>query len=298
MKLNKHAAALSFVLASGFGAGHAATLSGPETQGAIFGFDLNESDSKTEAPFALELDAFDGEGSGQVRADIGTIGVYADNGISASASFHESITAVSTGSTGILHFVFGLDGTFDGGGQIDIAASTSVDPSDAFYPNEPFEGDMRSSLFFQEDPAIATSFADNNVGSDEVFFQTSDSQSVNFSIAPSTDDGNKAVDTQLNVFLAFESGVEFGFFFEIAAFSDFGQTVDFFGTAELISATVLDPVTLQALDDGDFSVNGSGGGDLVALAAANAGGDPIPVPAAVWLMGVGLAVLGRKARRA
>ncbi|MEM6912782.1 MAG: hypothetical protein AAF511_02265, partial [Pseudomonadota bacterium] len=191
---------------------------------------------------------------------------------------------------------FDLDGTFFGGGTIDIDMTTSVSALDAALPGSLFGLDARSSpLPAAGSAAIASSFIGGTPAADEISygFTGPTPSDIDLSITSNTFD-EREIDTQLVVYLAYESGVTFDFTFGMTVFSTFGEIVDFAGTAELVAVDAVDPVTLQVMDDPTFAVSGQGGGDYFALAAANAGADPIPVPGAFWLMGVGAALLGAR----
>ncbi|MEM9838782.1 MAG: hypothetical protein AAF830_06450 [Pseudomonadota bacterium] len=279
----------------------------PETRVAVDGFQLSISDTATQVPFELEVSGFDADGDeAKARASFGNLGVSAEGLTMATASFQDVLTGIAPNGapTGIFQLQFRLDGSIDSGGLLEVGVSTSVDPSDAFIPNDPDDpqnDDLRSSKFFQFDPAIATSFADlpsqdaPNVTEDQVTFRTSDEMSVNFALSGIDDQPTTEVDTLLIIELAAEVMTPFTFFFELAAFGPGGAgSIDFFGSAVLEEIRFVDPVTSQVFTDG-FSLNGQSGVDYVAL--VNQPSNPVPVPAAFWLMAAGAAAITQRQRR-
>ncbi|MEM7739929.1 MAG: hypothetical protein AAF225_03940 [Pseudomonadota bacterium] len=286
-------AAVSALLVTGIASATAAPMTSVEVLGA------GSPSAMSTGPdfFVTVSDSFSPEEFGVARADIGTVGTTAAGGYFSTASFTDEITASGAGGgTGVLQFVFDLDGTFFGGGTIDIDMTTSVSALDAALPGSLFGLDARSSpLPAAGSAAIASSFIGGTPAADEISygFTGPTPSDIDLSITSNTFD-EREIDTQLVVYLAYESGVAFDFTFGMTVFSTFGEIVDFAGTAELVAVDAVDPVTLQVMDDPTFAVSGQGGGDYFALAAANAGADPIPVPGAFWLMGVGAAFLGAR----
>ncbi|NRA29849.1 MAG: hypothetical protein HRU11_06250 [Parvularculaceae bacterium] len=262
------------------------------------GFGLSVTEEQTVSPFSLEEEGFDADGNrAAARVKQGTLGVYSENGADATAGSNDTLTGVSSAMpNGMIRLFFELDGSFTGGGLLEIALNTSVSSDDAFISNEATFDDFTSSYAFVDNPALATSFSGGGIVDDNVVFRTSDESSVNFALSAATQDGTQSIDTTLVVDLAFVSGQSFGFDFELWATTSNGETVDFFGTALLTGVQALDPVTRQVLST-PFSLNGSAGGDYVALAEMNSTDAAVPIPAAAWLMGLGAVALVRRQRR-
>ncbi|MEO1041102.1 MAG: PEP-CTERM sorting domain-containing protein [Pseudomonadota bacterium] len=290
-----------------FAAGSALMVTGivsasaaPMTSVEVIGAEAPSDQSLGPDFFVTVSDSFSSDEFGAARADIGTVGTTAAGGYFSAASFTDEITASGAGGgTGVMQFVFDLDGTFFGGGAIDIDMTTSVSALDAALPGSLFGLDARSSpLPAAGSAAIASTFIGGTPAANEISYGLSGPtpSDIDLSITANTFD-ERVIDTQLVVYLAYQSGLAFDFTFGMSVFSTFGEIVDFVGTAELVAVDVVDPLTLQVMDDPTFEVSGQGGGDYIALAAANAGGDPIPVPGAIWLMGAGAALLGVRRKR-
>lgn len=262
------------------------------------GFGLSVTQEQSSTPFSLEEEGFDTDGNrAAARVKPGTLGVYSENGTDATAGTNDTLTGVSSAvPNGMMRLFFALDGSFTGGGLLEVALNTSVSSDEAFIANDATSDDFTSSYAFVDNPALAMSFSGGGITEDNVVFRTSDESSVNFGLQAATDDGTQDIDTTLVVDLAFISGQSFAFDFELWATSDNAQIVDFFGTALLTGVQALDPVTRQALSD-PFSLSGTAGGDYVALAEMNSTDTAVPIPAAAWLMALGAgAIFGRPRR--
>ncbi|MEO1658608.1 MAG: hypothetical protein AAFR65_12900 [Pseudomonadota bacterium] len=261
----------------------------------VFGLDSSPSASASGEPFGVEVSSFSSEFPeefGQARADIGTLGVSAGGSTISRALFSDTITI--DGGAGVFSMVFDLDGTFgDDSAFLEMQLSTTVSTEDASLPVDTIATAQGASVSVG-DPAtaIATSFTrvdTSLLNYDRSFVDTSNTVDVSLESF-----SEAIVDGQMIVYLSYVVGEAFDFTYEMEASATGFGFVDFFGTAELVAVEAVDPVTLQVMDDPTFAATGQGGGDLVALAAANAGGDPIPVPGAIWLMGAGVALLGAR----
>ncbi|MEM0927874.1 MAG: hypothetical protein AAGI89_01145 [Pseudomonadota bacterium] len=289
MRASSFATSLATAALMGLSAAHAA----PMTFVEVFGVDNSPSASATGAPFNVEVsDFFSADEFGQARADIGTLGVSAGGSVMSRALFSDTITIA--GGAGVFSMVFDLDGTFgDDISFLDMKLSTTVSTDDASLPVDSIAAAQGASVDVGDPPtAIATSFTrvDTSLVTYDPFV-TDPSSTVDLSLESFSE---AVVDGQMIVYLSYVVGEAFDFTYEMAASASGFGFVDFFSTAELVAINAVDPVTLNVMDDPTFSAMGQGGGDLVALAAANAGGDPIPVPGAIWLMGAGVALLGAR----